>query len=325
MIIKDKVYGEQKIDDPLIIELINSPEMQRLKGVGQYSTWKLIDPKLNTTRFEHCFGVCCLLKKFGADFDEQIAGLLHDINHTAFSHVIDYVVGDPSTQDYGDSQHKEIFMNSTIPPLLRKRNMDINKIANLHNFGLLERNLPDICCDRLDYCLRDAICCGFIKQEEVDRILNGLVVHNGEIICRDKNSALLVAKLYLKMSKFLWSNEVQAGSLLLLAEALKIAIKNKIIKENDFYTTDKALFDKLINSNNKKIIELINNISRDSIILGTKEDYDIYSKSKIRYIDPKFPYDEKLIRLSEVDEGFKKEIDDFKKWIEKGFYIKIKK
>jgi len=325
MIIKDKVYGEQKIDDPLIIELINSPEMQRLKGVGQYSTWKLINPRLNTTRFEHCFGVYCLLKRFEASFDEQIAGLLHDINHTAFSHVIDYVLGDPSTQDYGDSQHKEIFMNSTIPSLLAKRNIDASKISEHDNFGLLERELPDLCCDRLDYCLRDAICCGFIKQEDVDRILNGLVVCNGEIICKNKDSAFLIAKLFLKMSKYLWTNEVNAGSYLILANALKIALKNKIIKENDFYTTDKALLDKLIKSRNKKIIELLNKINKGLITLGTKEDYDIYSKSKVRYVDPKFIDHGKLRKLSEVDADFKKEIDKFKEGIKKGFYIKIKK
>ena len=176
MIIKDKVYGEQKINDPLIIELINSPGMQRLKGVGQYSTWRLMNPKLDTTRFEHSLGVYCLLKKFRASFEEQIAGLLHDLNHTAFSHVVDYVLGDPETQDYGDLKHKEILMNSNIPSILEKSNISPEKISDYHSFGLLERDLPDLCCDRIDYCLRDSVCYGLIDQKKANQILNGLMV-----------------------------------------------------------------------------------------------------------------------------------------------------
>ena len=36
-----------------------------------------------------------LLAKKGASLTEQIAGLIHDVSHTVFSHVIDRVVGNP--------------------------------------------------------------------------------------------------------------------------------------------------------------------------------------------------------------------------------------
>lgn len=324
MILKDKVYGDQKVNDPLIIELLNSPEMQRLKGVGQYSTWKIINPKLDTTRFEHSFGVYCLLKRFGSSYEEQIAGLLHDINHTAFSHVADYVFGDPSTQEYSDLKQKEILMSSSIPKILAKKGLNTEKIADHHGFGLLDRDLPDLCCDRIDYCLRDALTYGLIDHNKANKILNGLIVHNKEIICKDRESAYLITKTFFDMSNLLWSNEVQAGSFLLLAEALKLALKKGIIKESDFYTTDDVLLEKLKSSGNEKILNLLSSIKKDSIFLGTKEDYTIYSKSKARYIDPKFIENEKIIRLSEVDAKFKKEIDNFKEIIKKGFYIKVK-
>ncbi len=325
MIIKDKVYGEQKIEDPMIIELMGSPEMERLKHIGQYGSWELLDSKLNTRRFEHSFGVYHLLKHFGADKEEQIAGLLHDINHTAFSHVVDYVLGDPLTQDFGDSKHKDMIMNSTIPALLEKRKINIDKISDPHNFGLLEREIPDICCDRLDYCLRDSICFGIITQEEANDILDGLTVKNNEIICKDKESAQKIARLFLKTSKLFWSNEMQAGSYLLLAEALKIAVKEKIVTEDDFYTTDKELFNKLLNSNNNEIIEYLSYIHLDVITPGTKEDHDIYAKSKPRHIDPKFIDGEKLIRLSEADGDFKKEVEEFKEQVKPGYFIKLKR
>ncbi|KAG2387733.1 hypothetical protein C9374_001327 [Naegleria lovaniensis] len=50
------------------------------------STW-------NVTRLEHSIGVMLLIRKLKPlDLEQQLAGLLHDISHTAFSHVIDYML-----------------------------------------------------------------------------------------------------------------------------------------------------------------------------------------------------------------------------------------
>ena len=41
-----------------------------------------------------------LLKKFGASTEEQIAGLIHDVSHSAFSHCIDYVLDEGSEKTH---------------------------------------------------------------------------------------------------------------------------------------------------------------------------------------------------------------------------------
>ncbi len=325
MKINDKVYGKQIIKEPLILELINSSELQRLKRVGQYGTWSILEPKFNTTRFEHSFGVYTLLKIFNASLEEQISGLLHDVNHTAFSHVIDYVLGDPSLQEFGDSNHRNVIMNSDIPSSLKKWNIDVNKVIHHDAFGLLERELPDLCSDRLDYCLRDSICCGFINQKDASRIIKGLVVNNGEIICKDKETSLEIGNLFLTMSKYLWSNMFQAGSYVLLADAIKLGLKQGIINENDFYTSDKILLDKLVDSKNRKIIDNVDHIKSNSLLEGTEKDHDIFARSKARIIDPKYLYKGKIMRLSESDKIYRNNIADYKAEIKKGFYIKLKK
>jgi len=325
MIITDKVYGKQNVDDGLIVELLSSPELERLKGVGQYGTWYLLDKKFDTTRFEHSFGVYYLLKHFGAAEDERVAGLLHDINHTAFSHVVDYVLGDPSTQEFGDSKHHDIIMNSTIPSLLKRMDISVSKVCDPHNFGLLERNLPDLCCDRIDYCLRDSVCCGFIGKDEAAELLDGLIVHDGEIVCKGMDSASRFARLFLKTSKFLWSNELQSGSFLVLAEAIKIALKKGFVSESDLFLTDNEFYSLLKNSGDNEILDFLGMMSRNSIVPGSKDDYDIIAKSKVRFVDPKFLDNGKIKRLSDVDKVFKKDVDDFKGWIGEGFYIKLRK
>ncbi|MBI1961369.1 MAG: HD domain-containing protein, partial [Parcubacteria group bacterium] len=89
--VDDRVYGRWEVRDPLALSLIALPAFQRLYQVGQYGSYWFGLPNANTNRAEHSLGVYYLLKHFGASYEEQIAGLLHDISHTVFSHVIDYV------------------------------------------------------------------------------------------------------------------------------------------------------------------------------------------------------------------------------------------
>lgn len=89
---QDRVYGPSSIEDSGILELIDCPTFQRLKGVRQAGPSALAFRFKDVTRFEHSLGVFLLLRRLGADPREQIAGLLHDISHTAFSHAVDFII-----------------------------------------------------------------------------------------------------------------------------------------------------------------------------------------------------------------------------------------
>lgn len=91
MIISDVLYGEFEVDQ-VVEELILSKSVQRLKGIHQTGASYLVNKEWNVTRFDHSVGVMLLVKKLGGSVEEQIAGLLHDVSHTAFSHVVDYVL-----------------------------------------------------------------------------------------------------------------------------------------------------------------------------------------------------------------------------------------
>ena len=123
--------------------------MQRLKSIAQFGIPDKYYHLKNFSRFEHCVGVMMLLKKLGATEEEQIAGLLHDVSHTAFSHVVDWVVGEGKTEDFQDEQHKNYIFSSSIPQILKQYSYDPERITDYHNFGLLEREVPDLCADRV--------------------------------------------------------------------------------------------------------------------------------------------------------------------------------
>ena len=69
-------------------------------------------------------GVMALVQRLGGGLEEQIAALLHDVSHTAFSHVIDYVFHSHDSQGYHE-EHKEAFMaGSDIPAALARHGYD---------------------------------------------------------------------------------------------------------------------------------------------------------------------------------------------------------
>ena len=173
MFIKDNIYGEFEIEEPILIELINSKPVQRLKGIIQ----QVIPTRFQRfpwfTRYEHSIGVMLLLRKLGATIEEQVSGLLHDVSHTAFSHMIDMLLYNDLDENFQDKNHENIIKNSEIPKILENYNFDVNKISNPANFSLLEQPAPDLCADRVDYCLRDTYY--WANPEKVNFCISNLI------------------------------------------------------------------------------------------------------------------------------------------------------
>ena len=103
-IVIETIYGTITITEPVLIELLNSQAMARLKLINQYGIRKVIKPEEEYTRYQHSVAVLYLLRHFGASLEEQVMGLLHDVSHTAFSHVADYLFG--TVLDYYSYQDK---------------------------------------------------------------------------------------------------------------------------------------------------------------------------------------------------------------------------
>lgn len=104
--ISDDIYGNFIITEPLLIELIYSQPVQRLKHVLQHGITGLIGltPSPAVTRYDHSVGAMLLVRRAGGSVEAQAAALLHDVAHTALSHVVDgvfnYVVHEVDKMEY---------------------------------------------------------------------------------------------------------------------------------------------------------------------------------------------------------------------------------
>lgn len=289
-IIQDNLYGEFSIS-PLIDELINSRPFERLKGIHQGGGIFLVNPKLTLTRHEHSIGVMLLIKLLGGTEIEQVAGLLHDISHTAFSHVIDYVF-EHAGEDYHEQIYQRILNDSEIPEILNKHGYTLSALDQ--NFNILEQPLPNLCADRVDYALRDLFYAGFISKEEVKDFISAITIHEGRIMMTSikaaqwfKSKFEILNKDYFAKKEHLYANEK-------LTAIIKHLLAEKTITPADFEKDDTQLLKLIENTTNGK--QRIEEIKK----LQDIEEYKPSFNLKDRIVDPELYSDGKYTRLSEI-------------------------
>lgn len=306
MNIKDRVYGEVEIKEPVLLEIINCPSFERLKDINQYGYSEPYFKGANCSRLEHSIGVCLLLKKYGAPLEEQIAGLIHDVSHSAFSHVIDYVLeaGSEKEQTHQDNIFDDFIKKTEIPAILEKYGFSLDYILDDGNFPLKEKKLPDLCADRLDYSLRDA--CVFGEIENIEYFLNNLVVKNGQWIFKNFESARKYAELFYELNAKYYSVLTVAVIFRAVGDYLKYALIKRYIREEDLYTTDKVLLAKVepYHVKDEHLQLLYDRMNNKIKFTNDPNDFEFEVFCKSRAVDPLCVHDGEVKRVSEIDMGW---------------------
>lgn len=321
----DNIYGTFSIDEPVIEELVLSEPLQRLKEVNQYGASFYRFPHLTTTRFDHSVGVYYILRRLGASVNEQIVGLLHDAPHTAFSHVSDVVFEDAS-ETFHEKFHEKIIFESEIPRILKRNGISVWKLLNKKKYTLAERELPDLCADRIDYFFRDTVTDKQITVEQARAMLDDMTVFEGDVVFRTQEQAKAFGIAYAEANAKLWAHPLQSALYYLLASAMKLSLEESILTFQDLFTTDKEVYDKMIQSGNDEVVELLENMEKVEIIQDP-DDYDYHVQPKIRVVDPWVLTGEgesiQKERLSSINEEFAAESEKVKEELSRGYYVKV--
>lgn len=303
--IVDKIYGKVKINEPILIELLQSPSILRLKDISQYGIPDKYYHHENYSRYEHSVGVMFLLRKLGATLEEQVAGLLHDVSVLTFSHVADWVFsrGAEGFEDFHDSVHGDFVKQTEIPKILESFHFSVERILNEENFPLLEKKIPDLRADRVDYALREFKY--WLNPKIVNNCLNALANFNGEIVFVSRKAAFKFATNFLELQSQHWGGYEATARYHLFSQALQIALKERIIIREDFSKKEVVVLRKIEKTQNKEVREILT-ILRKKEIKNFKCRLGRKVIKKFRWVDPKVVVNGELVKLSEIQTRFQK-------------------
>ncbi|MEO6809852.1 MAG: HD domain-containing protein [Isosphaeraceae bacterium] len=294
----DRVYGALTIDDPDLLALIACPTFQRLKRIRQAGPSALPFPFKTVTRFEHSLGVYAILTRLGADRREQVAGLLHDVSHTAFSHAVDFVFASEE-QDHHE-RLKPLFLDrADLAEAIGRLGYAPSDFYDDTIYPLLERPLPWLCADRLDYFFRDSLACGVSSLATVSRMLSQLTVADRTIAFKSVSVAREAAALFAIMNRDWWASETEGYIYNEFAEALREGFRIGVLNQDDLLSDDDHVLAKLEQSGNLAILETLDRVRHFRI--ERLQGYTPRIAPKIRWLDPPILFGSTLRRLSDVE------------------------
>jgi len=320
--VKDVLYGDFTITEPVLLHLINDASFQRLRGIHQHGITPIVNVnkvRPSVCRFEHSLGAMLLVRILAPDdLSQQIAALLHDISHTVLSHVADYAFG----YVIHEVEKDDYVATTAIPKILSQFGYDWRHITSEEPgvWTLLEQPAPLLCADRLDYGLRDIIAFGVFSKEHVRLIVGQFVVHDRRIMCSDIALARDLARGYMRCDILAWANPHHAGLYTFAGDAIRLALTHGVIRKDELWTgTDREFWNKIVACGIKEIDEktrYVNDHTTFTIVSGPADGEIVLNlKLKIRTIDPEIVVRTgdkiEVHRLSDMDKDYAKERNDY--------------
>jgi len=298
--VKDNVYGKYLIKEKILIDLINTKSIQRLKKVRQQGLPKEWHHGVEFSRYGHSVGVMILLSRFGATLKERVAGLLHDVSHMAFSHVYDYLVKNTNETSGDDIYYKHLLNDKEIQKILNKYGYSIEDFKDLDRFSLLEREAPDLCADRIDYTLREYE--GFKKNKiKLNTIINDFIIVDREIMFKTKKSANEFYKMYDYFQANHWGGIKHMMNYNIFVDVLNRALVLKLIKMSDFYKDDEYILKIIKKSKDPIIVAGINKLATKNFKIPKGKNVFIGKK---RVVNPRYVENKSALYL--LDNNIKK-------------------
>jgi HD superfamily phosphohydrolase len=220
---QDAIYGQIAVDSPLLLALIDSRAVQRLRQIRQLGVSYLTFLGAEHSRFSHSLGAMTLMGRaldhlereeavrFSPEGRElaQAAALLHDIGHCAFSHTLEHVlIGNHERMGarlLREEPGLKAILRGRAGVLAAVMEGQGGEAGALGAEGRLIHDLlsSQLDVDRLDYLVRDAHYTGVNSgQVDQERIIASFTVSRGRLAVKERG--LLAVEEYFLARYFMY-------------------------------------------------------------------------------------------------------------------------
>lgn len=317
---------------------IELPIMQRLSGIGLLcgTDWtSLYKNRFFYSRLDHSVGVALIIWNFTKDKTQTIAGLLHDVSTTVFSHVSDFRKGDALTQTSTEEPTTPMILSdSALCKLLESDGIEPKDVVDYHIYPIADNEIPSLSADRLEYMYPSGLALdGSWTFEEIAKTYNDLIIlkneeNKEELGFKTIEMAELYCKKFCMIGHILQLNENKL-SLQLLSQIMSKAVELDVLQEEGFMTlSESKIIEKIESFISKKTLSLeeqkfatmyntfrkMTKVEHTNQKLPEDKYFCISLKVKQRYINPLVKVgtnSQQAKRLSEVSDFANKLIKDF--------------
>lgn len=189
-VFRDPVHGNIRVQDPVLLAMIDTPEFQRLRRIRQLGMCFYTYYGAEHSRFQHSIGAMWLMLRILNTWRERdylrltperqsaaaLAALLHDLGHGPFSHALEHVFSHYRHEELG----RDILVRR-LAPLMEKHGIDVAQVLSIiegttQDYFLHELISSQMDVDRMDYLPRDSLYAG-VKYGLFDqeRVISTLV------------------------------------------------------------------------------------------------------------------------------------------------------
>lgn len=242
---------------------------------------------------------------------QTLAALFHDLGTPAFSHCIDFMLGDSVNQESSEQSVKDVILNSPdICNILAEDGISVEDIADVSKYPIIENKSPKLCADRLDGVLHTVyIWLNIWPLDKIKKTYQGIKIlinedNYPEIGFKDIKSGELFFEAVYEYSMVLQKNE-DKFTMQYIADEIKKAIEINKLKLSDLYKLSESEVIEIIKKDNKNW-EIFSNIT--FLKKSDEKPKDIYYvsiESKKRNVIPLCEVNGITIRLNEVSDKVK--------------------
>jgi HD superfamily phosphohydrolase len=289
ILIHDELYGATTVTEPVLLELLRCPAVARLRDVCQHGITGLLGITPRITRLEHSIGAFLAVRRVGGSLEEQVVALLHDVSHTALSHVVDWAFSEPGKESFHEV-HKDRYVATTeLGAVLVRHGFVESEVFDEEKFRLVEMPSPHLCADRFDYGIRDAVAFGNLSLEDARKVVDSLVAYPDPesperlLVLTDAEMAVRLARAYLASDKNVYSSPEQVAMYRTCGLLIGDAIRRGAIQDEQLWTlSDELFWETLCKAVDEEGRESLRQIETGTLPINE----NLPAGTKIRTLDP---------------------------------------